>query len=224
MAKILLVEDDVEFSGVVKSWLSNERHAVEVVHDGLEARHQLQVFEYDLVVLDWQLPGLSGVEICQDFRSRGGMTPVLMLTGKSTVADKESGLDSGADDYLTKPFHMKELSARVRALLRRASRGTSNVLTIGDLVLDPANYRVTRDGAEIQLQKREFALLEFLMRNPNRVFSSEALLERVWATEADVTPDAIRVYIMRLRKKVDEGAKASLIQTVHGVGYKLQTP
>ena len=224
MAKILLVEDDVEFSGVVKSWLSNEHHAVEVVHDGLEARHQLQVFEYDLVVLDWQLPGLSGVEICQDFRSRGGMTPVLMLTGKSTVADKESGLDSGADDYLTKPFHMKELSARVRALLRRASRGTSNVLTIGDLVLDPANYRVTRDGAEIQLQKREFALLEFLMRNPNRVFSSEALLERVWATEADVTPDAIRVYIMRLRKKVDEGAKASLIQTVHGVGYKLQTP
>src|SRR5262249_34277288 len=176
------------------------------------------------LILDWQLPGMAGIDICKEFRSQGGMTPVLMLTGKSAISDKETGLDAGADDYLTKPFHMKELSARVRALFRRASRGTSNILTIGDLVLDPSNYRVTRDGVEIQLQKREFALLEFLMRNPNRVFSSEALLERVWVTDADVTPDAIRVYIMRLRKKVDEGAKASLIQTVHGVGYKLQTP
>ncbi len=224
MAKILLIEDDVEFSGIVQGWLSNEHHSVEVVHDGSEARDRLQVYEYDLLILDWQLPGLSGIEVCKEFRSQGGVTPILMLTGKSAVTEKETGLDSGADDYLTKPFHMKELSARVRALLRRASRGTSNVLTIGGLVLDPSNYSVARDGTEIQLQKREFALLEFLMRNPNRVFSSEALLERVWATEADVTPDAIRVYIMRLRKKIDEGAKSSMIQTVHGVGYKLQTP
>jgi len=224
MAKILFVEDDIEFSGVVKGWLTNEHHAVEVVHNGTEAQDLLQVYEYDLLIFDWQLPGLSGVEICKNFRSHGGMTPILMLTGMSAVSEKETGLDAGADDYLTKPFHMKELSARVRALLRRASRGTSNTLTISDLVLDPGNHRVTRDGQEIQLQKREFALLEFLMRNPNRVFSSEALLERVWATESDVTQDAIRVYIMRLRKKVDEGAKTPLIQTVHGVGYKLQTP
>jgi len=224
MAKILLVEDDVEFSGIVQGWLSNEHHVVEVVHDGTEGRHWLQIYEYDLVILDWQLPGMSGVDLCKQFRAQGGLTPILMLTGKSAVAEKETGLDSGADDYLTKPFHMKELSARVRALLRRASRGTSNVLTIGGLVLDPANYRVTMNGGEISLQKREFALLEFLMRNPNRVFSAEALLERVWATESDVTPDAIRVYIMRLRKKIVDGEKSSMIQTVHGVGYKLQTP
>src|SRR5215813_6435551 len=122
MAKILLIEDDIEFSGIIKAWLSNEHHAVEVVHDGTEGRHRIQVFEYDLLILDWQLPGMAGIDICKEFRSQGGMTPVLMLTGKSAISDKETGLDAGADDYLTKPFHMKELSARVRALLRRASR------------------------------------------------------------------------------------------------------
>src|SRR4030095_16645344 len=210
MAKILVVEDDLEFSGVVQGWLTNEHHAVEVVHDGKVARDTLQVYEYDLVILDWQLPGLSGVEICQQFRSQGGVTPILMLTGKSAIAEKEAGLDAGSDDYLTKPFHMKELSARVRALLRRASGMTSNVLSAGKLVLDPSLYRVTVNGEEIHLQKREFALLEFLMRNPNKVFSAEALLERVWASETDATPFAIRTCMMRLRRKIESGTDSSL--------------
>src|SRR4030095_15121453 len=210
MAKILLVEDDVQLSRTVKGWLSLEHHSVETVQSGQDALDMLAVYQYDLIVLDWQLPGLSGLELCKEFRSQGGLTPILMLTGKSAIAEKEAGLDAGSDDYLTKPFHMKELSARVRALLRRASGMTSNVLSAGKLVLDPSLYRVTVNGEEIHLQKREFALLEFLMRNPNKVFSAEALLERVWASETDATPFAIRTCMMRLRRKIESGTDSSL--------------
>jgi DNA-binding response OmpR family regulator len=223
MAKILLVEDDMQLARTVKGWLSVEHHSVEAVSNGQEALDILAVYEYDLVILDWQLPGLSGLEICKEFRSQGRRTPILMLTGKSAIAEKEAGLDAGSDDYLTKPFHMKELSARVRALLRRASGVTSNVLSAGNLVLDPSNYRVTVNGEEIHLQKREFALLEFLMRNPNKVFSAEALLERVWASETDATSYAIRTCMMRLRRKIDGGTDSAVIQTIKGIGYKLQS-
>lgn len=222
MAKILLVEDDVQLSRTVKGWLSMEHHSVETVDGGQEALDMLAVYQYDLIVLDWQLPGLSGLDVCKQFRSQGGLTPILMLTGMSAIAEKEAGLDAGSDDYLTKPFHMKELSARVRALLRRASGLASNVLSAGKLVLDPSNHRVTINDEEIHLQKREFALLEFLMRNPNKVFSAEALLERVWASETDATEYAIRTCMMRLRRKIDSGTDSSLIQTIKGVGYKLQ--
>jgi len=221
MAKILLVEDDLPLARTVKGWLSLEHHSVETVHNGLQALDTLAVYEYDLIILDWQLPELSGLEVCKQFRARGGLTPILMLTGKSAIAEKEAGLDAGSDDYLTKPFHMKELSARVRAMLRRAARLTSNVLSAGKLTLDPSNYRVTVNGEEILLQKREFALLEFLMRNPNKVFSAEALLERVWASETDATSYAIRTCMMRLRKKIDSDPESSLIETIKGVGYRL---
>jgi len=223
MAKILVIEDDVEYAETLHRWLSHEHHSAEIVHNGQDARSRLQVFEYDLIILDWLLPGLSGKDLCEEFRSHGGLTPILMLTGKSAIVETEAGLDAGADDYLTKPCHMKELSARIRALLRRSSGLTSNILTSGGLVLDPGKWRVTKDGEELHLQRREFSLLEFLMRNPDTVFSADALLERVWAPDVDATPDAIRKCIMRLRRKIDVGTEFPTIQTVHGVGYKLQT-
>jgi DNA-binding response OmpR family regulator len=222
MAKILLVEDDVDYSGVLEGWLTDEHYTVEVLNDGSEARDRLAAYQYDLVILDWMLPGVTGVELCKEMRSEGNTTPVLMLTGRSAIEDKEQGFDAGADDYLTKPFNFKELSMRVRALLRRASGLASNCLTVGDIVLDPVSYSVTKGGEEVRLQRNEFALLEFLMRNPNRVFSAEALLERVWTADSEATSDAIRTCMKRLRKKLDSDPDSSIIQTLHGVGYKLQ--
>ncbi len=222
MAKLLLVEDDAELRGMVEDWLKHEHYSVEIASDGHDAWERLAIYSFDLVILDWQLPGLSGLEVLRQFRQSGGKTPVLMLTGQKTIEQKETGLDSGADDYLTKPFHMKELSARVRALLRRSSAAPSNVLTAGEITLDPTTYTVTRAGQEVYLQKREFALLEFLMRNPNRVFTPDALLDRVWQSETDATEAALRSCMKRLRQKIDVEGEEPLIRTIHGVGYKLQ--
>ncbi|HEY9870204.1 MAG TPA: response regulator transcription factor [Candidatus Obscuribacterales bacterium] len=222
MAKVLVVEDDGELRGMVEDWLSHEHYEVECAATGTEGQEKLIFYNYDLIVLDWDLPGVSGLEICREMRNRGNKTPVLMLTGKGSISDKEVGLDSGADDYLTKPFHMKELSARIRALLRRVAGQTTNVLTARNLVLDPVKFAVTRDGQPINLRRREFALLEFFMRNPNRVFSLEALADRVWASESDASPEAIRSCLKRLRKSIGDSEDQPLIKTVHGVGYKLE--
>ena len=157
----------------------------------------------------------------EEFRASGGNAPVLMLTGKDSISDKELGLDTGADDYLTKPFHGKELTARIKALLRRPPNLVSDVLKVGDLVLERADFRVTRNGQEVRLLPKEFALLEFFMRYPNRVFSAEALLERVWVSESEATVDAVTSCIKRLRKKLEIDGDKSPISTVHGVGYKL---
>ncbi|HEY9754125.1 MAG TPA: response regulator transcription factor [Oculatellaceae cyanobacterium] len=221
MAKVLVIEDDLSLSRMIKDWLTVEHHNVETVADGNQGSEKLQYYQYDLVILDWQLPGMEGVQILKEFRNKGGVTPVLMLTGKNTIVDKEVGLDSGADDYLTKPFHMKELSARIRALLRRPTQVVGNILTAGQFKLDPTNHIVTKGGAELKLLPKEFALLEFLMRHPNQVFSADALLNRVWASESDATIDALTSCIKRLRKKIDADSDSSSIRTVHGVGYKL---
>ncbi len=222
MAKVLVIEDDNSLSRMIKDWLTIEHHNIETVADGKQGLEKLQYYQYDLVIMDWQLPGMEGVEILREFRKGGGITPVLMLTGKNTIVDKEAGLDSGADDYLTKPFHMKELSARIRALLRRPQVMVGNTLTVGKFSLDPSNHVVTRDGVELKLLPKEFALLEFLMRHPNQVFSADALLNRVWASESDATIDALTSCIKRLRKKIDAEGESSPIRTVHGVGYKLE--
>lgn len=221
MSKILLVEDEHDLSEQIRDWLARDHHIIEIIDNGEIALHQLRVSEYDVIVLDWQLPGLSGLEICRRYRALGGKAPVLMLTAKSSIDDKELGLDAGADDYLCKPFHLKELSARLRALLRRAGNDvSSNLLRSRDIVLDPGAKQVTRDGVEIHLEPKEFALLEFLLRHKNTVFSAEALLSRVWESDADISPDSIRTYIKVLRKKFDREGFPSIITTVHGLGYK----
>ncbi|HEY9793633.1 MAG TPA: response regulator transcription factor [Candidatus Obscuribacterales bacterium] len=223
MAKILIVEDDVGLARMVSDWLKFEHHMVEMANNGRDGLDKLKSFEYDLVVLDVDLPELSGIEVCKEFRSTGGTTPVLLLTGKNTLTDKETGFGAGADDYLTKPFHMKELSMRLRALLRRAegSFAVGDQLKYRDIELDVKTHRVTRSGKELQLLPKEFALLEFLMRHQGQVFNGEALLSRVWASESETSIDAVSTCIKRLRKKIDLEGENSLIRTVHGVGYKL---
>ncbi len=224
MAKILLVEDDKDLAFMVRSMLLAERHNVDHVDNGHEAARHLKVYPYDLIVLDWELPELSGLEILRQFRAAGGTSAVLMLTGRSGINEKEAGLDSGADDYLSKPFHMKELAARVRALLRRPAAIHAGALAVKSVTLDPGKFRVTRDGQPVQLLPKEFALLEFLMRNANQVFTPEALLNRIWATDSDATDEAIRTTVKRIRKKLDSEGAPSIIRTVHGVGYVIDSP
>lgn len=224
MAKVLVVEDEHDLSGPIRDWLTREQHLVELADSGTEAIEKLNVYKFDIIVLDLMIPGINGMEVCKRFRSQGGTTPILMLTAKSAVEEKEAGLDAGADDYLTKPFHLKELSARIRALLRRHTQATGCELKVGQLALDILARKVTLDGKEIHLVPREFSLLEFFMRHPNQVFSAEALLDRVWASDTLASPDTIRTYIKILRKKLGGEGKDSLIRTVHGVGYKLESP
>ncbi|CAM6000451.1 unnamed protein product [Sphagnum balticum] len=219
MAKILLVEDDPELATLIANILNVERHTVESVSNGQEALGRLKMFKYELVVLDWMLPGMSGMDVCTEFRSKGGSTPILMLTSKSSPEEKEKGLDAGADDYLTKPFHPKELAARIRALLRRPQVVSAKLLQVGTVVLDPKTMKVYKDEVEIHLLPKEFSLLELFMRYPNQVFSGDALLDRVWAAESSASLDTVRTYIKTLRKKIDTEGNASLIRTVHGVGY-----
>ncbi len=220
MTKILLVEDEQELANVVVDCLKAQNYLVDHVPNGSEALDRLKFFEYDLIVLDWQLPGMSGIDVCSNFRSRGGTTPILMLTGKRTVDDKEAGLDAGADDYLTKPFQPRELTARLRALLRRPSAAPTKVFKARDLELDPTTHKVIKGGQEVSLLPKEFALLEFLMRHPSQVFSAEALIDRVWSTDSDATPTAVRINVNRLRKKIDTDGQESFICTIHGIGYR----
>lgn len=219
MAKVLLVEDDRQLSNLIVDWLKGEGHLPEAVAKGTDGLEYLRSFKFDLVILDWDLPGLSGLEVCREFRNSGGKTPILMLTGKTHIDEKAVGLDSGADDYLTKPFHFKELGARLRALLRRPASVQANVLTAGHLVLDPVTRQAQARGKELNLQPKEFALLEFLMRHPSQPFSSESIIERVWSSDTEAAPDTVRIQIMRLRNKIDESGKESMIRTLHRVGY-----
>lgn len=221
MAKILLVEDDRDVCSMIADALSAESHTVEAVNTGSEGRERVISFNYDLVILDWELPQASGVEILKEMRARGLATAVLMLTGKSATNDKELGLDSGADDYLTKPFSMKELQARIRALLRRPQGYTGVSLNAGALSLDPVMHKVFRDGAEIKLLPKELALLEFFMRHKGQVFTAEAVLNRVWSSESEATPESFRTCLKRLRQKIDLDGKESIIEYVHGLGYRM---
>ncbi len=222
MAKILMVEDEADLAYPLKDWLSREQHLVEISDNGVDALDKLRVYKYDLIILDWMLPGTSGVDVCKRFRQSGGTTPILILTAKSQVADKETGLDAGADDYLTKPFHLKELSARVRALLRRHVQSSDAVLKAGNVIVDTLARKVTVAGNEIHLVPKEYSLLEFFARHPNQVFSADALIDRIWASDTMASPDTIRTYIKLLRKKLDSEGKDTIIRTVHGVGYKLE--
>jgi DNA-binding response OmpR family regulator len=222
LAKILLVEDHAETADSLKRWLENDRHVIEIVSDGAEAAQWLEQYKYDLIIIDWGLPGKDGIQVCKEYRACGGNTPVLMLTARSETDDKLIGLDSGADDYLTKPVEVRELSARIRALLRRPSEMTAQVLTVGPLSLDPSTCSVTKNGTPIQLSQREYALLDFFMRRPNQFFTAEVILERVWSADVDTTPLSVRVYIKKLRDKIDD-QEDSLIENIKGVGYRLKS-
>ncbi|MBY0548188.1 MAG: response regulator transcription factor [Candidatus Obscuribacterales bacterium] len=223
MAKILLVEDDTNLASTVEDAIRFEGHIVDHASDGQTALETLFISTYELIILDWELPLLSGIEVLTKLRAKGNSTPVLMLTGKDSISDKLTGLYGGADDYLTKPFNMHELKARIVALLRRPSRQVAVTLQAGDLTLDPSRTLVLKNGVEISLARMEFAVLEFLMRNPGQVFSSEALLERVWSAESDRTPQTVRSLIKKLRTKID-GDGPSIIHNVYGFGYKLEAP
>jgi DNA-binding response OmpR family regulator len=224
--KILLVEDDQEIAATIISWFTSERYEVSHAARGDEGLQLLKNGSYDLAILDWELPAVSGIEICKQHRQGKGTTPILMLTGKAVIADRVSGLDAGADDYLTKPFSLKELSARVRALLRRPAAVVENVIAVGDISLDPLKYRVVRKGVEVHLMPRDFALLEFFMRNVDMVYSADALLQRVWSDDSEATQDALRNSVKRLRQKLDTGSsdEESIIENIPRVGYRMRAP
>lgn len=223
MAKILVVEDDLNLCDFLMDSLQFERYTVELVHNGLDALERLRISEYDAVILDWSLPEMDGLTLCKEVRAERSKVPILMLTGRDSMIDKLAGLNAGVDDYLTKPFDVRELVARVKSLIRRSAGLTSNELRVGPLVLDPEKHVVRKNESEIQLLPTEFALLEFLMRHPDQVFSQDALLQRVWNSESEATSEAIRSCVKRLRKKIDGDAEEPLLQTVHGVGYKLRS-
>jgi len=219
MPKILLVEDNETLCLTVESYLLSEQHVVDVVNNGTEGLERVLHYPYDVIILDWDLPGVTGVEICRQYRADGGITPVLILTGKDRVSEKVAGFESGADDYLTKPFDLRELSARLRSLLRRPNVIQPSVFTVDDLSVDTTNGRATKGGVEIHLLPKEFALLEFFIRHADQAFTAEALVERVWSTESEFSAEGIRPHVNRLRSKIDSPESPSLIQTIRGRGY-----
>lgn len=223
MAKILLVEDDYASAEIVKTWLSAQRYDVEIARDGAEALEFLRMAEFDVILLDFNLPHVSGFNVLKQFRGAGNSTPVIMVTAKSAIADKEALLDGGADDYLTKPYDLNELSARIRVQLRKSANSVSGQLVVGNLVVFPEQMRVTKDGLSIELLPKEFSLLEFFMRNPDKVFSAEAIMSRVWSLDSESGTNAFRTTLTRLRRKLNLKDDESLIETVHGAGYRLNS-
>jgi DNA-binding response OmpR family regulator len=204
--------------------LSEERHNVDIALDGNEGLDLALSGTYDLIILDLMLPGVEGMELCQDLRKEGVDTPVLMLTARGAVEDRVAGLNAGADDYLTKPFAVDELLARVNALLRRRSRGleATQVLAVGDLTLDLVRHEARRQGKTIELTPKEFSLLEYLMRHPGQVLSRTQITDHVWRYDLDSLSNVVDIYIHYVRDKIDRGFSPPLIKTVRGVGYKIQ--
>jgi len=222
--RVLVVEDEPAIADFVVRGLTEQGYAVDRVADGVAALDILAVGEFDVVLLDVMLPKLDGLEVCRGMRARGNRTPVLMLTARDAIDDRVRGLDTGADDYLVKPFAFEELVARVRALSRREPSLTEPVLRVGDLELDTTTRRANRAGRKVDLTTKEFALLEYLMRNPNRVLTRTMISERVWNYETFNVANVIDVFIGHLRRKIDDGEDVKLIQTVRGAGYKIAVP
>ena len=222
--RILLVEDDARVASFIRRGLREEHYTVDVAVDGEQALFLAQTGEFDLIILDLLLPKRSGLEVLRTLRADRVSVPVLILTAKDEMQDKVAGLDAGADDYLTKPFGFEELLARVRALLRRGGELAPSVLRLGDLAVDVARHRVTRGNRALELTNREYALLEFLMRHARQVVTRTMLAEHVWQHGFDPLSNVIDVHIARLRRKIDAGRSAPLLQTVRGQGYLLNDP
>nr|BAL58472.1 two-component system, OmpR family, copper resistance phosphate regulon response regulator CusR [Candidatus Acetothermum autotrophicum] len=222
--RILVVEDQPELAGFIRQGLTEEHYAVDVAYDGEEALFLTQLHPYDLIILDILLPKKDGLTMLRELRQAGRLTPVLLLTAKDALQEKVHGLDSGADDYLTKPFAFAELLARVRALLRRGSQAQPRLLRVADLTLDLVTHQVQRNGKEIELTGKEYEVLEYFMRHPNRVITRTELSEHVWAGDFDSFSNLIDVFIYRLRRKIDRDSPVKLFRTIRGVGYQLQDP
>jgi len=222
--KILVVEDEHKIANSIKKGLEQESYAVDVEYDADGGFGAAVSGDYDCIILDRMLPGtMEGMGVCKALRAEGIHTPIIMLTAKDQIRDRVEGLNAGADDYLIKPFSFEELLARVRALLRRPKAEIGTILKVGDLTLDPASYQVNRDGQAITLSSKEFALLEYLMRNSGKVLSKDNIINHVWDFDADVLPNTVEVYIGYLRNKIDKGySGAKLIKTLRGFGYKLE--
>ena len=220
--RILIVEDERRLCGVIKRGLLEESYAVDVAYDGEDGEYLAETTPYDLIVLDIMLPKKDGIEICQRLRLKKVNTPILMLTAKDAVEDRVRGLDAGADDYLVKPFAFNELLARIRALLRREGLSKSPRLQVGNLALDTLTREVWRGQRVVELTSKEYVILEYFMCHPNMVITRTMLEEHAWDYEFDSLSNLIDVYIRRLRRKIDEGEKDSLIQTVRGAGYRLK--
>ena len=219
--RILLAEDERDLNRILTKKLQEEGYGVDSCMDGATALDYLEAADYDGAVLDVMMPRLDGFSLVKEMRERGIGTPVLFLTARDSVEDRVRGLDIGANDYLVKPFSMEELLARVRALLRPGGSAQSSVLAVSDLQLDLATHRVSRAGREIRLSAKEFALLAYLMRNPNRVLSREKIEDHIWSFAYEGGTNVVDVYIRYLRKKIDEDFEPKLIQTVRGYGYRL---
>jgi DNA-binding response OmpR family regulator len=222
--RILLVEDNRRFNASLKAGLEEDGYAVDTAFDGDEGEAFALAAPYDLIILDVMLPRKDGFVLCRDLRQQRVVSPVLMLTARDAVDDRVQGLDSGADDYLVKPFSMNELRARMRALLRRNAPEKIAVLQSADLVLDPANHTVERSGQPIDLTPREFAILEYLLRHPNLILTREQIESHVWNFDFVSGSNVVDVYIRRLRRKIDDPYSLKVLETVRGVGYRLLRP
>ncbi|MBI5172481.1 MAG: response regulator transcription factor [Candidatus Obscuribacter sp.] len=222
MAKILLVEDDKELSEQLSAWFASEGHLLEVAATGEDAVQLLRCFPYDVLLLDWTLPGLSGLDVCKAYIHTGGLAKIIFLTGRGDIVDKESALDLGADDYVTKPFEVRELAARVRSVLRRPGGTGPCHLQFGSIVLDPALRTVCCGDRIERLMKREALILEFMMRHPNRVYSSLELSKQLWSSAEEVTPETVRSWMRNLRTKLRAVGAGEVIKTIPRTGYVLE--
>ena len=222
MAKILLVEDDLELSQRMEDWFSLENHNLEVVHSGEDALQMLTSFEFDVVVMDWGLPGMTGLEVVKQYRKQGGAAPIIFLTRRGEIDNREQGLDCGADDYMVKPFDVRELSARIRSLLRRPKGLLPTELAIKGVKLELETRTVKVGEQSAHLMPKQCALLEYLMRHPNRPFGAKALLDAVWPSDSEASEDTVRTCMKTLRRQLSTLGKEDFIKTMLGSGYLIE--
>ncbi len=223
--RVLVVEDEMRLATVIKKGLTEDGFAVDTAHDGEEGLFLAESETYDVIILDIMLPKIDGLEVCRQLRSKNIKTPILMLTAKSTVEDKVAGLDSGADDYMAKPFAFIELRSRIHALLRRGVSNSSPLLSILDLSVDPMKHTVMRNGEKVVLTPKEFSILEILLRHKDEVVTRTMITEHVWDYNFDGMSNVVDVFVASLRRKIDKKSEIKLLHTIHGIGYKIsETP